>query len=107
LTGIKAGLWLGLNPRRLLKVKKPSEMPRILYPVSGMVVALDAEVGEDRERIKLRAEPESPDLQYVLDGQTLGRTSANVLWKVQRGEHTLQLRSEQNAVLESVSFTVR
>jgi hypothetical protein len=57
-------------------------MPRILYPVSGMVVALDAEVGEDRERIKLRAEPESPDLQYVLDGQTLGRTSANVLWKV-------------------------
>jgi len=60
-----------------------------------------------REWIKLRAEPESPDLQYVLDGQTLGRTSADVLWKVQRGEHTLQLRSEQNAVLESVAFTVR
>ena len=64
-------------------------------------------LGEDRERIKLRAEPESPDLQYVLDRQTLGRTSANVLWKVRRGEHILQLRSEQNAVLESVSFTVR
>jgi hypothetical protein len=82
-------------------------MLRILYPVSGMVVALGAEVDEDRERIKLRAEPESPDLQYVLDGQTLGRTSANVLWKVQRGEHILQLQSEQNAVLESVSFTAR
>lgn len=60
-----------------------------------------------RERIKLRAEPESPDLQYMLDGQSLGRPSANVLWKAQCGEHTLQLRSEQNAVLESASFTVR
>ena len=64
-------------------------------------------LGEDRERIKLRAEPESRDLQDVLDGQTLGRTSANVLWKVRRGEHILQLRSEQNAVLGSVSFTAR
>ena len=78
-------------------------MLRILRPVSGMVV----EIREDRERIKLRAEPESRDVQDVLDGQTLGRTSANVLWKVRRGEHILQLRSEQNAVLESVSFTVR
>jgi hypothetical protein len=72
-----------------------------------MVVALDAQAGEDRERIKLRAEPESRDVQDVLDGQTLGRTSANVLWKVRRGEHILQLRSEQNAVLGSVSFTAR
>ena len=64
-------------------------------------------LSEDRERIKLRAEPESRDVQDVLDGQTLGRTSANVLWKVQRGEHILQLRSEQNAVLGSVSVTAR
>ena len=105
--GHQSWFMAGTEPAPLAESEKPSEMPRILYPVSGMVVALDAEVGEDRERIKLHAEPESPDLQYVLDGQTLGRTSANVLWKVQRGEHTLQLRSEQNAVLESVSFTVR
>jgi len=101
--GHQSWFMAGTEPAPLAESEKPSEMLRILRPVSGMVV----EVREDRERIKLRAEPESPDLQYVLDGQTLGRTSANVLWKVQRGERTLQLRSEQNAVLESVSFTVR
>ena len=101
--GHQSWFMAGTEPAPLAESEKPSEMLRILRPVSGMVV----EVREDRERIKLRAEPESPDLQYVLDGQTLGRTSANVLWKVQRGEHILQLRSEQNAVLESVSFTVR
>ncbi len=75
--GHQSWFMAGTEPAPLAESGKPSEMLRILYPVSGMVVAIDAEVGEDKERIKLLAEPESPDLQararWANAGANLGK----------------------------------
>ena len=97
----------GTDPVGDVQVRAALGNPRVIYPASGMVVAYDPEVGEDRQKIRLRAAPEVDGITYVMDGTELGGTHEAVWWKVAKGRHTLQLRGKHERVLDAVTFTVR
>lgn len=82
--------------------------PRILYPESGTIFALDPEIPPERQRIFFRAASVQSRLQWKLDGKVIGEHNPAV-WKPARGSHklTLLLCDHACAETQSVEFSVR
>ena len=80
---------------------------RILYPVSGSVIALDPDMPLGRQRLFFEAQPRDRRLRWKLDGDDRGSAGALQLWKPQPGTHTLALLDEADRVLDTVQFRVR
>ena len=80
---------------------------RILAPEDGLVLALDPDIPDTRERLLLEAAPGSEGLALRLDGRSLGPAGAPLLWQPQRGRHSLALVGPEGAVLDRVAFEVR
>ena len=104
-----AGEWYlkGTEPAPLADQWASAISSRITYPVDSMVVALDPEVAESRQRIRLQSSQPSPETFYVVDGVRMGATASPVWWNVARGTHRLELQYHDGRVLDSVSFVVR
>jgi len=82
-------------------------LPRILYPASGIVIAVDPDIPEDRQRLFFEAQPRDRDLRWRLDGDELGSADSIFMWKPRRGNHTLSLVDGKNVVLDSLEFQVK
>jgi penicillin-binding protein 1C len=80
---------------------------RILAPEDGLVLALDPDIPDTRERLLLEATPGSEGLALHLDGRPLGPAGAARLWLPERGRHSLALVGDGGAVLDRVAFEVR
>jgi penicillin-binding protein 1C len=80
---------------------------RIVAPEDGLILALDPDIPDARERLRLEAGPAADGLVLRLDGRDLGPAGSPVLWQPERGQHRLALVGAEGAVLHTVSFEVR
>ena len=83
-----------------------TSLPRITYPSSEMIVALDPDIAPERQRIALKASG-GEHLRWILNGRELGSASGIVLWRPVNGEQSLSLVDAADGVVDSVHFTVR
>jgi len=83
-----------------------STMPRIVWPVSGTVIAIDPDIPVTRQRVSFEARG-AGDVRWRLDGLTLGPGAEHLLWPLRPGRHTLQLVDEHDRVHDAVAFEVR
>lgn len=97
----------GTEPAPLEQPRASASISKITYPVDSMVVALDPEVSEDRQRILLRSSQQSQRVFFLVDGIRQGATSDSVWWKVRRGAHRVELQGLDGRTLDAVSFVVR
>ncbi|NDC38942.1 MAG: hypothetical protein EBZ48_12975 [Proteobacteria bacterium] len=97
----------GTEPAPLDAVRASAFVSRITYPVEGMVVALDPEVSEDRQRVRLRSSQPSSASFFVVDGEQLGASDVPRWWRVSRGAHRVELQGADGSVFDAVSFVVR
>ena len=81
--------------------------PRIIYPTAGMIVALDPDIPPEDQKVFFEAKSDSTNLEWILDGQNLGSSSALTPWSPRKGKHILRLLDAQSHELDSVSFEVR
>ena len=82
------------------------QVPRILYPGTGSIIAIDPDIPRDVERVYFQAQA-GQGLQWQLDGEGLGPAAASLPWRPAPGKHVLSLvNAQQQAVAES-RFTVR
>jgi hypothetical protein len=72
-----------------------------------MVVALDPEVSENRQKIELRTSHPAPDLSFYIGGYKVGSANIPVFWEVNKGIHKVELRGKDDAVVDAVEFIVR
>jgi penicillin-binding protein 1C len=86
---------------------EPSVNSRIVYPAPGTVVALDPDIPAKAQKIFFEAEPGAGDLEWILDGMSLGQAAALTPWSPQKGNHTLRLLDGSRRELDSVDFEVR
>jgi penicillin-binding protein 1C len=78
----------------------------IALPVGGTIVAIDPDIPPQQQRMTFRASSTSPNVEWRLDGQALGR-GAKIDWPVWPGKHELELRDRAGALIDQVRFEVR
>jgi len=82
-------------------------IPKITYPTSGTIIALDPDIPPDAQRLFFEAKPEGRGLEWVLDGKTLGSISGLQSWLPQGGKHILKLVDTLGNEIDTVRFEVR
>ena len=81
--------------------------PRIQYPVSGTVIALDPDIPVGQQRLFFDTHDSDHRLRWQLDGEEIGPADSVRLWIPRLGTFTLSLLDESNRVVDSVQFQVR
>lgn len=84
----------------------PSPSPRIVWPVTGTVVAVDPDIPTSQQAVSFEARG-AERVDWKLDGVSLGNGEQRVLWRPRPGKHTLQLVDERGSVRDAVRFEVR
>jgi penicillin-binding protein 1C len=104
------GEWFlaGTEPAALAPAARAAPArPRIVSPENGLVLAMDPDIPDGRERLRIEAEPASEGHRLRLDGRDLGAAGAPILWQPERGAHTLELVEADGTGVERVRFRVR
>lgn len=81
--------------------------PRIVYPGDRMVIGLEPDVSESRQRIYFHSRPAIAGTIWLLDGEAVSDGNEHAGWTPTAGRHVLQLATADGEVLDSVSFEVR
>jgi penicillin-binding protein 1C len=87
--------------------KKAAYVPKIVYPVKGMIIAVDPDIPEDRQRVFFEANSASGSYSWMLNNKLLGKSSDIISWRPAAGNYTVSLVGPNAHVADSVDFTVR
>jgi penicillin-binding protein 1C len=82
-------------------------LPHIVYPPSGAVFALDADIPKNQQRIFFTASGRMNGLRWVLDGRSFRTVDGKASWSPSSGQHELALCNAGGQTLDSVRFQVR
>ena len=82
--------------------------PEIIAPVDGTIIALDPDMPDMAQRLRLRAQrsSETGTLEWYVDGQWIG-SGPSIHWAPAEGRHTIALRTDTGRVLDEVRIQVR
>jgi penicillin-binding protein 1C len=81
--------------------------PRILYPPSGTVLALDPDIPAELQKVFFVSQVHEDDCQWLLNGSTLKMTGKTVGWIPKAGKYHLAIADKDEKVLDYVYFEVR
>ena len=81
--------------------------PRIAYPATGAVIALDPDIPQARQRVVFRMRPRSEDYRWRLNGREVPVREGLALWAPQPGRHRLDLFDSGGKFVDKAEFEVR
>ena len=79
----------------------------IASPGNGLVIAIDPDIPPEHQRVPLLARGGTQQLEFRLDGASIGPADRQVLWSPHHGAHRLALVDRSGTVVDQVLFTVR
>jgi penicillin-binding protein 1C len=89
-------------------IQTATQNPRILYPPSGAILALDPDIPPSLQKIFFTARTREGDLlRWMLNDTILEAAGKSVLWTPEAGRHTLSIIHPENKVADTVIFEVR
>jgi penicillin-binding protein 1C len=81
--------------------------PRILYPPSGTVLALDPDIPPELQKVFFVAQVHGDHYQWLLNGSALERAGRTIPWIPKAGKYHLAIADKDEKVLDYVYFEVR
>ena len=81
--------------------------PRILYPPSGTVMAVDPDIPPELQKVFFVSQAHEDDFRWVLNGAALERTGRTIPWIPRAGKYHLAIADKDEKVLDYVYFEVR
>jgi len=90
-----------------IQEKNSAYGPKIVYPVKGMIIAMDPDIPEDQQRVFFEANSASGSYSWMLNNKLLGKSSDIISWSPAAGNYTVSLVGPNDHVVDSVDFTVR
>ena len=81
--------------------------PRIVYPPSGTVIALDPDIPRELQKIFFVAQTNENDFRWVLNGEPMEGAGKTTPWTPETGKYTLAIADEDEKILDYVYFEVR
>ncbi len=96
----------GQNPTSMNQ-KTGQFNPRILYPPSGAVMAVDPDIPRELQKVFFVSQVHEDHFQWVLNGSVLEDTGKAIPWIPREGKYHLAIADEDENVLDYVYFEVR
>jgi penicillin-binding protein 1C len=81
--------------------------PKIRYPASDTIVALDPDIPPHHQRMAFVATAFPDGISWSLDGKTLDERGTRALWSPAPGKHVLSLVDARGLAVSTVAFEVR
>ena len=81
--------------------------PRILYPPSGTVMAIDPDIPPELQKVFFVSQVHEDDFQWVLNGSALEKTGRTIPWIPKAGKYQLAIADKDEKILDYVYFEVR
>jgi penicillin-binding protein 1C len=81
--------------------------PRIIYPPSGTVLAIDPDIPPELQKVFFVSQGHEDDFQWVLNGSALEMTGRTIPWTPRAGKYHLTIADKDEKVLDYVYFEVR
>ena len=81
--------------------------PRIVYPPSGTVMAVDPDIPSELQKVFFVSQVHNDDFQWVLNGSVLEGTGRTVPWIPRAGKYHLAIADKDEKILDYVYFEVR
>ena len=81
--------------------------PRIIYPPSGTVIALDPDIPFDLQKVFFISQTGENDLRWVLNGLPMEAAGKTIAWTPEAGKYSLAIADEDEKILDYVYFEVR
>ena len=81
--------------------------PRILYPPSGTVIAVDPDIPPDLQKVFFVSQTDENNLQWVLNGTPMEKVGKKIPWTPKEGKYSLAIADKDEKVLDYVYFEVR
>lgn len=81
--------------------------PKIVYPLSETVIAIDPDIPEANQRVVFEAAEGGVAYAWRLDGNDLPGAGHLLRWKPEKGRHRLSLIGADREILDSIEFEVR
>jgi penicillin-binding protein 1C len=97
----------GTEPIFHVKAGSPFTKPRIISPADQMVIQIDPEIPEDRQRVPFHFRPQASRCQWMINNQKTGVFEPFFLWKPEQGSYVLSIIDRENRVVDSVEFVVK
>ncbi|MEO8314077.1 MAG: penicillin-binding protein 1C [Pseudomonadota bacterium] len=98
----------GTAPHGMINsVASDARLAHITNPVNAMVIAMDPDIPDDRQRVPITVQGGASGHVLRLDGSALGHATETILWEPTPGAHRLALEDQSGRVLDRILFTVR
>jgi penicillin-binding protein 1C len=81
--------------------------PRIVYPPSGTVIALDPDIPLELQKIFFISQASENEFRWVLDGSPMEAVGKTISWTPKAGKYFLALADGDEKILDYVYFDVR
>ena len=81
--------------------------PRIIYPPSGTVIALDPDIPQELQKIFFISQTHENDFRWVLNGVPMEGVGKMIPWTPKTGKYSLALAEGNEKILDYVYFEVR
>jgi len=104
---VKGAEPVSLQHAPIAQTERSSSMQRITYPAQGMIIALDPDIPEDRQRVFFEADASSEHLRWRLNSKDMGNASEIISWKPESGKFTLFLIDDKEGIADAVDFVVK
>jgi penicillin-binding protein 1C len=80
---------------------------RIVYPPSGMVIALDPDIPLELQKMFFISQTNENEIRWVLNGVLMGAVGKTIPWTPKVGKYFLALADGEEKILDYVYFEVR
>ena len=81
--------------------------PRIVYPPSGTVIALDPDIPLELQKVFFISQINEDDFRWVLNGVPMETVGKTIPWTPKAGKYFLALADENEKILDYIYFEVR
>ena len=81
--------------------------PRIVYPPSGTVIALDPDIPFDLQKVFFISQIGENHLRWVLNGVPMEAVGKTIIWTPKAGKYSLAIANKEEKILDYVYFEVR
>jgi len=81
--------------------------PRIIYPPSGTVMAVDPDIPVELQKVFFVSQIHEDDFQWVLNGFVLQMTGRTIPWTPKTGKYHLAIADKDEKILDYVYFEVK
>ena len=81
--------------------------PRILYPPSGTVIAVDPDIPPELQKVFFVSQTGENNLQWVLNGTPMEKVGKKIPWTPKAGKYSLAIANSEENILDYVYFEVK